>query len=235
MGAFYYYLPGQNAAHRDALKDAGLEHLFDGRASATQGGMDPGPGGTRGSVAVIGSPPPVLHVPEGVEWQDCGKFWLGYDPENPPAPGDLEREDLVDGHCVSLADGNAWMIPVARHYDGSTPLPRPIKWHPERGWDTGEVVKRHRDLFAGAQRAWDAMMGATKDESLTAVVELDILAVALGTNYRVGPAEIGALGILTTTNRVDVVRALCDWPGLQALLKKKQAQDNQPSPSGQEE
>ena len=235
MGAFLYFLPGKNAAHVAALKDAGLGYLFDGSASATTGSMEPGPGGTRGAVVVVGSPPPVLHVPQGVEWQDCGKYWLGYDPENPPTPQDLEREELVDGHDVGLADGNLWLVPVARHYDGSTPLPRPIKWHPERGFEPGEVAKRHRDLFAGAQQAWDALMGISEDGAFAVGDEYDLLSVALGTNYRVGPAEIGALAILLTTNRIDVVKAVVDWPGLEEFLKKRGAAGAQLSTPGAEE
>lgn len=236
MGALHYFFPGENAAPVEVFRAAGLGHLFDGRTSSSWAGMSPGPGpgGAPGAVATVGTPPHPVCV-EGIEWQDCGRYWLGHNPASPPTPAELERDDAVDGHFVRLADGNDWLVPVARHYDGSTPLPRPIRWHHERGFEPGEVVKRHRDLFAGAQLVWDALMGADESGAYTVNTEYDLLAVALGTNYRIGPAEIGALGLLETTNRIDVLRALCDWPAIEELVKKKEGAAGQPSTHGAEE
>ena len=239
MGAFFYFFPDKGAAPVSAFKDAGLGYLFDSSGtSAASASMDPGPNGQRGAVAVGGSPPKpgALSGVDGAEWLDCGDFWVGVDRNNPPTPKDLERAELVDGHAIRLADGNLWMIPVARHYDGATPLPRAVRWNRAQGFHPGDVIKAHRELFAGAEKAWDALLCAMSgDESEFSIdTEFDLLSLTLGTNYRVGPAEIGLLEIVTTVNRSEIVKALVDWPGAEEFLKKKLGCAEPPSGPGAE-
>ena len=136
-------------------------------------------------------------------------------------PEDCERDDAVAGHPVRLGDGQLWTIPVARNYTGATGLPMRMRFTAS-GWVPGEVYdEQHRELFAHACRAWDSI--GPDSDSLTLDDECGIAAMAISTNYRLGPVEISALGLITTEVEGEIVGALCDLPLLRELKKKAEA------------
>jgi hypothetical protein len=220
MAAFFYFFSGRRSVQPKDFVDAGLAHaLEDGHRGGTCE-MSPGPSGKGGAIAIPPSPrgsTPPAAAADAARWVQVPErdVWIGWLPDAPPTPRDLARAEQVPGHEVKLADGARWLVPVARRISGATGLPRALRWD-GRGWTTGDVVAQHAQLWAIASRVWDAMLGGVQG-GVTLDVECDAAALALSTNYRLGPPEIGALGLFTTATQMEVIKALVDLPVLEAF------------------
>ena len=168
---------------------------------------------------------------ERAKWEQIpnSTAWLGFDPAHPPSPADLARPKQMNGHFVRLADGNDWLVPVARAISGASPLPRRMKWDGSQ-WQTGDLLAQYTELFAQACRAWDTIVGATSDGLATFTDECNLAAMALAINYRIGPAEISTLGLFDTASEVEVIKALVDWPALEEIKKKLAAEKSSLTP-----
>lgn len=153
--------------------------------------------------------------------------WICADPKDLPGPADLARAEMVDGHAVTLADGNDWIVPLARCFPAGSRLPSRITFGANRGVTT-EIRAEYRDLF---DRAWAlaAEFYHMPDEggeeadgkaeyTLTLSDEAGLALDALRLNYRLDWAEANLLGILDTPAITRVLCALIDVPGFQKLL-----------------
>lgn len=230
MAGIYYYLSGQNAVSREMTDALGLAYACD-TGGPNHAAMGPGPDGKPGVVFVFAGPdgsmaPTALAGRPSVHWMEYpgnDGLWLGYDQADVPGPEDLVRSEQQWGHAVQLADGRLWTVPVARLVDGQPALPRRLSWD-GTAWTEGEILERYASLFAAACRLWDAL-------AVNGRVELDescdVATSALAVNYRIGPAEISLLGLFDTESHAAVVKAMIDWPTVEALVKK--GVSNQPS------
>ena len=156
-----------------------------------------------------------------------------------PTPENLERAARLDGHPVILADGAAWLVPVAR---GLTPedgqmcyynrLPQVAGLDDAGRWTTGGIVPHYRRLWDLAGKWWDARYAGDVKENPdgTATAELDgfdtladifdAATEVLQANYRIGKPEVATLGILTAPHARAVLDALIDGPTMAAWQKK---------------
>ncbi len=154
--------------------------------------------------------------------------WVGLVGDERPGPTQLGRPRQVQGHWVRLADGNDWLVPVARRVTGDLNFPAALHRDEKGVWSAGEVLPAYRDLWDTACRIWDALFAEiTKGRDLTidVTVEADAAVEALAVNYRVGPTEVELLGLLTTTDVAEVLKALIDWPRVeQALAEQKKTE-----------
>jgi len=243
---FLYYLPASRGS-REAVLAAGLGYAL-GPGGPTWAPMAPGPDGQAGVVCGLSDAAPV-HAAGDVRWTRMGGLdaWLGLLESQPPGapgapgapgPADLVRAETLPGHWVRLGDGGDWLIPAARLVRGGTLLPQALV-RAQGAWTRGDVLPAWRDLWDGACRVWDALYGglAAADEAeegedpaapgapaapvrLTLSDECDLAVRAIAANYRVGPDEVSALSLLTTTTQMEVLKALVDWPALLDLAKK---------------
>lgn len=234
---FLYYLPASRGS-REAVLAAGLGYAL-GPGGPTWAPMAPGPDGQAGVVLGLSDAAPV-HAAGDVRWTRMAGLavWLGLLNAAPPGPADLARPEGLPGHRVRLGDGAEWLIPAARLVRGGTLLPQALV-RAQGAWTRGDVLPAWRDLWDGACRVWDALYGglAAADEAeetdepanpagppkpvrLTLSDECDLAVRAIAANYRVGPDEVSALGLLTTTTQLAVLKALVDWPALLDLAKK---------------
>jgi hypothetical protein len=145
-------------------------------------------------------------------------------------PEELRRIEQVGGHWVELADGHSWVVPAVRCFPSGTQLPVALALGPA-GEEVVQVLPRHQELYAGAERFWQwryAAGLAAAGESVEVVPmsgeELWGLArEALTVNYRVGLADLEAL--LTPENLVLVLDALVDGPAMRAVLASQGEDD----------
>ena len=245
MAGFVYYIPEKTRSIgiEDVIQ-AGLGHAFGPRdgtsvtAVEVARGPDDGPAGI-----VIGDPgcvePSLIgYYPDRQEWLKVPgtEAFVGWRPEQPPGPGDLARPNTLDGHDVRLGDGNRWLIPVARglvEQDGELryviSVPTSTSIDENGNWTSGSVVGRYKPLWDLACRWWDAvgrsLVEDDHDDSQTVRFNFDGLNDAaldvLATNYRVGKAEVAALGLFDSRCVYEVMNAVVDMPAIMAFFKKK--------------
>ena len=135
MAGLLYYVPGkQHGLKPDDLKALGLEDLFPPGTMVSRQVTGNGPDGSSGMIladgstfsaaeeSLIGYYPEARPHPTGI-WQRWmpmanhkAKPWIGFFPDSMPRPIDLQRPAglMLPGHKVFLADGQEWIIPVAR-------------------------------------------------------------------------------------------------------------------------
>jgi len=200
-----------------------LGYAFESESFAcndTAAGPDGGPGTT---FAVGGDGVVVTYPPDQVTWQkhETADYWVGL--ERPHTPGDLAREEMLPGHWVRLADGQDWLVPVARgagEEDGKPVwyehLPRRLA-RKDGDWVAGEVIKRYEPLWS---------IGKAFAEMDDQMDVFDAAITALSFNYRVGTTEALLLGLIDISGPVShaasrILEAVIDGPRREELQKKR--------------
>jgi hypothetical protein len=246
LAGLLYYLPTEDAAHPGHVKIARVRKLGLGYAldRCTASGCQKGPDGDSGvivadsrRVAKIG------HYPDRQTWRRIPglEAWVGYYTDDRPTPEDLQRDEMLDGHLVKLADRQAYVAPIARGWSDDEENPGWFHAVPqlqtvdENGdWVAGDVVPRYQRLWQIATRWWDVKTGALADASeddadtdeaaevsFSFATLNDDAVEALATNYHLGKAEVGLLGLFDTHAAASILDASIDWPTWVAQMKKK--------------
>lgn len=231
----FLYFVSQLDPHRTRLPRHELPpeiaHAFT--AAPVVRGVMAGPGGQAG--LLCGETIPPGYYPDEQAWVALSdRCWLGWTKDKLPDPAELARPEQLDGHWVADDSGRRWLVPFAInwHADGtdvgwSQALPRKLAYRGTQ-WVPGEVKERYRrlwDLVQAYQQALaEAYLAQPDAERIAFAFEpIDELAVlALGTNYRVGPHELNALGAYDDHFRGQIIAAVRGLPLLDEL-KKKQA------------
>ena len=147
-------------------------------------------------------------------------YWLGWEGD-PPGPQSLLRPKIIVGSTVMLEDGQAWICPMARLYDGTPNLPLRIGLDDEGG-DAAEIVERYRALWELGEDVWRRMRAEVDTgvvaEKWTVAQTLDAAVVCLATNYRINAHAAKAVGLLTTENVAEILRVLVDFGTFRAML-----------------
>lgn len=237
MAQFLYLVPKKDtpeklSAEYGLVKRIGSGPAYRGCRFSVKGGRPvlPGTDGaeTEHDGTVLGATSDIAFKPDvqtwkRVEWEGSPVYWLGYGTKEVPGPDDLVRDEVVMGHAVTLADGNDWIVPVARSFrEGLTCLPEDLRMGAD-GKLQRSVKAAYRELFdrasAVAEPAYSqGFYEIDEEESYRLVVD------ALAVNYRVGLAEVNALGLLDTRTRHAALGALIDQPTFLELMKQFEAE-----------
>jgi hypothetical protein len=197
-----------------------------------------GPGGENGKIYTNGKGR-TGYYPDDQVWDEVAidkadSYWLGIDGDT-LAPADLERDELIAGHLVTLEDGHDWLIPVARCFPAGTNLPEALILGPG-GELVSEILPRFAKFAGDAERVYEAL-GDGEDMSLTD--GWDIAVRALSLNYHLDRHEVSFLKLLTTTNMTMILRAIIDYPTIEVAIerhkkdkKKESLQDSDSSSDG---
>jgi hypothetical protein len=241
-----YFLPGEKRSITpERVAELGLGYAFEGRHVANDA-FD-GPEGKPGAVLVADATRTKLgFYKDRQTWRPVPgtTAWVGRYTDEPVEPKDLQRRDALRGHWVTLADGQAWLVPVARgatERDGElvcfVELPQYTEIDDAGEWVEGAIVPRYAALWDHATAWWDTLraQGQPAEESsdepgdAPAVPEVkfdfpglhEAALAALAANYRIGRAEAALLQLFTKQSATSVLKALVDWPTVEEFLKKK--------------
>lgn len=240
MPGFLYFLPNAKVSDVPAnLKSWGLGYLIDGEDQTLwhRGATIAGVHGL-----VIGSSRnwevEEVKASDKIEWVKFPKpfaeqqAWLGWIKDRPmPGPDDLARAKQISGELTTLADGNRWLLPIAKQYteDGyAVNLPVCFGLNEETGdWITDSVVPQYRAIWNHANQYLNARLSAVVDEDGKATWTIPdgekLVEDALQTNYRVSIREIASLGLLVSGIFQLVGEVLIDSHGWGELKKKAEA------------
>ncbi len=248
MSQFLYFIPGAAAASAEQLAELGLGEVLSGGFS--HGGIDSGPAGAGVVIASSAGPPTALRYrretqrwipirPDGAE----AAWWLGWETDAPPGPAELLRDEALAGVEVTLGDGRAWRIPRGRQVDLDDGL-REVLPQRETLGDDGrpvvEVVEAYRGLWGAAEEIWNDCVrvqheaaegsddyeppdGYEPPEPMSGERAVEIVRLALATNYRLGRWEISALGLIATDVIGPVLRAIADLDGFEEMVAAETA------------
>lgn len=167
----------------------------------------------------------VGYYPKKQQWRQGQNknYWLGFD--GPVDPKDLQKKELIDGHYITLNDGNQWLIPVARSFPTGTRLPQVLLLGPN-----GELISESLPAYASfsqeMERVWDVFTDPDNNEALSMEEAWKIAVNALSINYHIQGEEVSFLKILTTNNVTDILKAVVDIPTLLEKSKKKAEDDD---------
>jgi len=215
------YIPDAPAAPETVLVKLGLGGVMP--PGTGHGSSVAGPGGTTGSL--VGPPRGLRYDAEAQTWYPGPEksYWIGWPTDSPPSPKELLRPKFVSGQVLRLGDGNDWICPTARLYDGTPKLPVRFGLDVD-GNDAGEIVAEYADLWALAQQVWVGALAEMQDPDSDEPVlspdrVIEIAHAALAANYRVNGTVVKALGLLTTENIHEITRTLVDFETFRAILQ----------------
>lgn len=223
MRRFLYYIPGMPGVSPRVLANLGLLDRFTATGGA--GGsliehcvtaVNDGPRGA-GCIVAVGTQPPA--VSPDSQWAAAESFHVCVE-DLLPRPQDLERELGIAGPDITLADGQAWRVPLIRRWDPprlehASNLPKTLRPTFADGKTTfsARVKPEFASIDALADRIFKAFSEETTmplDQACADAVEL------LAVNYRLGIQEAGLLGILDEETTVRVLSLSIDYESIQA-------------------
>lgn len=189
-----------------------------------------GPDGSSGCILALlpmnGQTPEIGHYPDRQTWRPIGppdqpRYWLGWSTADPPRPETLRRSRLVPGVELELGDGQLWTAPTIRRWNGDSNLPQ--IWGVDPCGRFQEAIdEAYADWWRLSGEMWDVCFGR-QDWSSAQTFAAAVRCLSL--NYRVGPHETTALGLLTSDTYPRVFKAAVDGEALDEFLA---------SPAGQE-
>ncbi len=237
--AFLYFVP-----MRTALGEAEAAELGVGPADIVLSRSVPcpaGPGGSSGVMLGASSPdnkPALRYVADAQTWVPGPDkaWWVGFETTSPPGPDDLARKNMIPGLEVTLDDGNAWLVPVARRFllhegQGHTlpaaDMPQ-VFGVDEDGEDMMEVAPRAQPLWKAANEYWNATHGSEEEDpkGVTLGQLFEIAADVLAANYKVGPREIRALRLLSTDSATAINEVANDLSGYVDILQEMAGEES---------
>jgi len=252
--SYLLYLPGVKTGSDDAYARLGLYDLVkDGGPLAAHGA---GPDGGHGLLAgwgTIEEPPDLTWREMGQTWKSVGgrqtavggeeespsayrlpstAYWLGKSDTKPVEPRTIARATQKRGIWVELADGQRWLVPVARQL--------PHLWGID---DAGEPCRTpangYAEFCATSRRVYEAFMAPPKGDSSgdgNSIVFTDAdawryLCTALALNYHLNPAVVSFLGLIDDASFVRVMAATIEFDLLREVEEQKKT-DAPPIPAG---
>lgn len=214
MAGYLLYFPKMQANASGYMHQVGLGSLLvDG--SPMFADVHRGPDGGSGVVAWWDDPrrpdctPSTGYVPTSQDWEQCkpgksyesGAFWLGKERSRPPTPKDLMRPKVHQGMLVTLADGNEWLIAVAKYMPTVFALD-------DRGEQVALPKPAYREFFDRAMYAVEHWLIPGSAE-LPYLEGTQLAVMALEQNYRLNWEIAHWLGLFGRDEIFDAIWAAC--------------------------
>ena len=217
---FAVYLPGRTGANPKHLADVGLgELLAPGDDAPMFTDLSQGPDGAHGMAVHWDAA-----LPPAIDWQPAARrkepraevlFWFGRTPDVALGPAHFARKRQLRGTPVTLADGNAWLVPIARQ------VPQTLGMRADGAWE-GETLPQYVPFFDACWKFWETMT-APEDTVISWVDACAFIAMALSINYRVNADVIGWLRLVRTDRLFDVHMAAIESELLSEALQQKKS------------
>lgn len=246
MAGLLYYVPDMRG-DAEARKKAGIEDVFAGGGHTTRGVTGSGPDGGGGMIIVAasgipeGTAPKIGYYPETQQWQQApsGGYWVGRQTDEPTRPVDVQREEVVAGHSVTMSDGQEWLIPVARAFPQGSALPQKLRLGPD-GELVAETLPKFAQFSAHADVIWDTWYGQVKaidagteppEPEITDKDMWMMAAEAISINYHIEQIGISLLGLIDTKTIWTVLRAVIDVPTILDAIAAEAKKNERPGDS----
>lgn len=236
MYGFLYFADGiVNPITDQLLASLDLTYAFEG---GPMYGLCQGrtPSGRDGTLIADGARMPngdLAYRPDLQTWRkrpgdDC--VWVGYWNAHRPTPEGLARARQLPGERVTLADGNAWLVPRLMAYESESgfaiDLPCYADLDENGRWCNGGVSAEYADAAKFAERIYEGMIKAELGQGTRLTTE-EVLAMSsrlLQFNYRVSEIEAAILQLFKIEAALrDVVKAAADWRTFAEWCDKKKA------------
>lgn len=191
-----------------------------------------GPGGS-GCIVSPGNEPPGR-----VHWEEGRGYWVGVE-DLPVRPQDLQRQVMIDGDGLLLADGCEWRVPRIRRWDRSTLafVPAvPTSLGVSRGVCQRRVQPAYQAISQAAERIFQTIFDAasTGGDAHLAGAFADAVAF-LNVNYRIGLEEASIIGLLDDHTIQCVLLSAIDWYSFVDHARELSEDGLMAAPPGREE
>lgn len=228
---FSYYVPSAKK-----LENCDLAYALDmdtrsfGSRQILRNGPDGGGGWIYSHSQDLG------YFPDRQHWEAMhdSPVWLGW-PHQPPADlaSLLARTSQLPGDEVELSNGQSWLVPLIRRpviedseIRWTVTLPRTLRYEAGR-WANGPVERRYQQLYDIGMQWFQVRLEAVSSEDGSTELEVSVdeainwSVTMLAQNYRLGPHEVSAAGLINQYNFSGVLDAAVDWHRFTLLVKKK--------------
>ena len=209
-----------------------LDQLFEKRPASREV-LSAGPSGKAGNIwfgsAFDGRENLAGYYPDKQRWIEAyGRgYWVGTSLNEQHKAEQFARTKQIAGHKVDLGETGLWTIPLARAYTLFTQDLIQFRYALPRKTEFIEGHWRETDVIEKCERLHDiGLVVADLADGKTDFEEEDFVHVSsrwcveiLATNYLVSDEECSMLGILSETNRYDILKALIDYPTIAAQKK----------------
>jgi len=224
---FLYHVPavaGKTRPSRADLEALGLGYILpaDGDVDALQVGE--GPDKQAGTLlSPSGIDGHCRYVPAEQTWVrgPAGKYWIGYWNNHKPTEQWLRRPKLIAGWPVTLLDGDAWTVPVARSLVNGATLPQRLMLGEDGETWLLKDLPQYFSLCKDADFVFDLLVTRAQAGEKVSIAYADGMRIAVGAlavNYRISAFEASAIELFTGDAMSEVLSALIDMPGLHKML-----------------
>lgn len=166
-------------------------------------------------------------------WQNMPKddgtpsrLWIGYYKNDKPKPCHFLKNDFIPGHELELADGNNWIIPIARKLQEGCVLPKSTVMFVANRIDEF-VLDKYIPLQKIAEQVYilfnlDFDEEFKKDDEFIKddVSFFNTCVEVLKTNYNIDFREISVLRLFTNVNTIKILKLLVDMPYIDELIER---------------
>lgn len=250
MAGFLYFADGLANPLTDAvINRLGLTYACDGQSpmfARLEGRTPSGGVGTLIADEARLAGKTFGYLPADQDWRiarvasdTAGAVYVGCYRDARPTPRELARREQLPGQLVKLADGQQWLVPRLRFFDGEhgfrTAMPVLFDVDDAGQWMVGGMDEQYRELDAIAQRMLDGMLGGAVGSTspLTTGEALQLVTRLLRQNYVVSAPELGRqmLGALSDDGTlVEAMHAAMDFQTASEWVEKKSAAEHAGSP-----
>jgi len=249
MAHYFLYLPGKPDAKRADLASFGVDRLLD------VGDSDPhffpvagsgGPDGGTGALCQLkkeldpekqSSNPAPGYLPNSQTWKQspCGRYWLGWETENPPTEAELARNRQLTGRAAVLVpatdDKPAELFVIPNTFAQLARMKKNVdgQWEPSAEYIHDELQAKAAPMMvmleATIEREFLIEQAAADGEDAQHIppdtwddnAALDFVAELLAINYRVNDFILGELGLLIQERAPLMIGLATDYERLSRL------------------